>query len=158
MDCELANGVRAKQEQLRNEVLGFVFRSFPLRGFLPKREVPLAKTADNRYYVEERFVVRTPKATPMHKFDTFMTGFAMVFTGIAGSLVMFGEAIGQSFANSSSTSPSGEPPQRTEIDYFDGFKKDREALAFDWGKIGGDFRRAIDQYVETHEGKTNPVI
>ena len=94
----------------------------------------------------------------MRKFDTFMTGFALVFTGIAGSLVMFGEAIGRSFASPSGANPSGNPSNRPEIDYFDGFKKDREALAFDWGKIGGDFRRAIDQYVETHEGKTNPVI
>ena len=70
---------------------------------------------------------------------------------------MFGEAIGQSFANPSSTNSSVCPRKRTEIDYFDGFKKDREALASDWGKIGSDFRRAIDQYVETHEGKTNSV-
>jgi hypothetical protein len=88
----------------------------------------------------------------MRRFDAFMVGFASVFTGIAGSLMMFGESIGQSFA-----SPSGNLPKRTKIDYFDGFEKDREALASDWGKIGGDFRRAMDQYVETHEGKANPV-
>ena len=93
----------------------------------------------------------------MRKFDAFMVGFASVFTGIANSLMMFGETIGRSFANPSSTNPSGDVPKRTEIDYFDGFKKDREALASDWGKIGGDFRRAIDQYVKTHEGKANPV-
>jgi hypothetical protein len=94
----------------------------------------------------------------MRKFDAFMIGFASVFTGMAGCLVMFGEAIGQFFASSSRTNPSGDLPKRTGIDYFDGFKKDREALASDWGKIGGDFRRAIDQYVETHEGKANPSI
>jgi len=88
----------------------------------------------------------------MRNFDTFMIGFASVFTGITACLMMFGEAVGRSFANSSVT-----PPKLTEIDYFDGFKKDREALVSDWGKIGGDFRRAIDQYVETHEGKTNSV-
>ena len=87
----------------------------------------------------------------MQKFDVFMTGFASVFTGVGNCLVLFCDAIGQSFTN-----PSGNPPKRTEADYFDGFKKDREALASDWGKIGGDFRRAIDQYVETHEGKTSP--
>ena len=93
----------------------------------------------------------------MRKFDTFMVGFASVFTGIAGSLMMFGETIGRSFASPSSANLPRSVPRRTEIDYFDGFKKDREALASDWGKIGGDFRRAIDQYVETHEGKANPV-
>ena len=87
----------------------------------------------------------------MRKFDTFMVGFASVFTGIAGCLVLFGEAVERSFAHTPS-----DPPKQTEIDYFDGFKKDREALASDWGKIGGDFRRAIDQHVRTHEGKANP--
>jgi len=94
----------------------------------------------------------------MRRFDAFMVGFASVFAGIAGSLVMYGEAIGRTFVNASSANPSSSPPKRTEIDYFDGFKKDREALASDWGKIGGDFRRAIDQYVETHQGKTNPTL
>jgi hypothetical protein len=98
----------------------------------------------------------------MRKFDAFIIGFASVFTGIAGSLVMFVEALGRSFTNPSSANPtnvnpSEVPPKRTEIDYFDGFKKDRDALASDWGKIGGDFRRAIDQYVETHEGKANSI-
>jgi len=88
----------------------------------------------------------------MRQFDAFVIGFASVFTGIAGCLMMFGEAVGRSFANH-----SDNLSERTEIDYFDGFKKDREALALDWGKIGGDFRRAIDQYVETHEGKANPI-
>ena len=88
----------------------------------------------------------------MQKFDVFMTGFASVFAGVGSCLVLFCDAIGQSFTNYSSSQS-----KRTEADYFDGFKKDREALASDWGKIGGDFRRAIDQYVETHEGKTSPV-
>ena len=86
----------------------------------------------------------------MRNFDTFMIGFASVFTGITGCLMMLGGAVGRSFSNF-----SGTPPKLGEIDYFDGFKKDREALASDWGKIGGDFRRAIDQYVETHEGKAD---
>jgi len=95
-----------------------------------------------------------------------MTGFASVFTGIADCLVAFGGVIEQVFAKTSDAKnpgtktsgapPANSPPKQTKIDYFDGFKKDREALASDWGKIGGDFRRAIDQYVETHEGKTNP--
>ena len=82
-----------------------------------------------------------------------MTGFASVFIGIAGCLVMLAEAVDQSFMNR-----PVRPPERTGIDWFDGFKKDRDSLALDWGKIGGDFRRAIDQYVETHEGKTDPII
>ena len=81
-----------------------------------------------------------------------MIGFASVFTGTANCLMMFGEAIGKSFANS-----TGTPPKQMEVDYFDGFWKDREALASDWDKVGGDFRRAIDQYVETHEGKANSI-
>jgi hypothetical protein len=97
----------------------------------------------------------------MRKFDAFMTGFASVFAGIAASLVMCGEAVGRTFVKTSGTktsdaSISSSLPKQTKIDYFDGFKKDREALAMDLGKIGGDFRRAIDQYVETHEGKANP--
>ena len=87
----------------------------------------------------------------MRKLDIFMVGFASAFTGIAGSLVVFGGTLEQFFAT-----PLSNPSQQTEVDYFKGFKKDRDALASDWGKIGGDFRRAIDQYVKTHEGKTNP--
>jgi hypothetical protein len=99
----------------------------------------------------------------MRKLDAFMTGFASVFTGIAGCLMMFVGVIGQTFAKTSraktsGTSSSNNLSKQTKIDYFDGFKKDREALASDWGKIGGDFRRAIDQYVETNEGTTSPNI
>ena len=83
--------------------------------------------------------------TAMKKFNSFMIGFSSVFLGIGGCFVSFYEAVGMSFV-----SHLDNPPKRTEIDYFDGFKKDREALASDWRKIGGDFRRAIDKYVETH--------
>ena len=93
----------------------------------------------------------------MKKFNTFMTGFASVFLGVAGCFIALCEAVGMSFARSANTNPSSGLPKRTNVDYFDGFKKDREALASDWGKIGGDFRRAIDEHVQTHEGKANPV-
>ena len=94
----------------------------------------------------------------MRKFEVFMTGFASVFTGIASCLVMFGGTIARSFAETSGAKTASSPSKQTKIDYFDGFKKDRKALASDWGKIGGDFRRAIDQYVETNEGTASPNI
>ena len=89
----------------------------------------------------------------MRKFNAFMTGATSIFTGIAGCFAVFAVTVGQSVVK-----PSKKTSQRTKIDYFDGFKKDREALASDWGKIGGDFRRAIDQYVETNEGTASPNI
>ena len=87
----------------------------------------------------------------MRKFESFMTGFASVFAGIGSCFVQFGEVIVGIFDKPSDE--TSEPPKKTG--YYDGLWKDREALASDWQKIGGDFRRAIDQYVETHEGKTD---
>ena len=89
----------------------------------------------------------------MRKFVAFMAGVTSIFTGIAGCFTTFADTVGQPLVK-----PSEKPLQRTKIDYFDGFKKDREALASDWGKIGGDFRRAIDQYVEANEGTASPNI
>jgi len=101
----------------------------------------------------ESFVALLSTNTKMRKFNAFMTGATSIFTGVAGCLAVFAVTVGQSVVK-----PSEKPSQRTKIDYFDGFKKDREALASDWGKIGGDFRRAIDQYVETNEGTASPNI
>jgi hypothetical protein len=89
----------------------------------------------------------------MRRFNTFMIGFASVFTSIAGCVATFGEVVSQSIEK-----PVKNSPKHTGIDYFDGFKKDRAALASDWGKVGGDFRRAINEYVETNEGTASPNI
>ena len=48
------------------------------------------------------------------------------------------------------------PPLKKERQFsfplsdLEAFKRDREALASDWLKIGNDMRKAMDEYVKTH--------
>jgi hypothetical protein len=78
----------------------------------------------------------------MRRLNAFATGFTVVFSGIATAFLSMSSAADCCF-------PAPSKPQ-TRADILEGFRKDREALAPDWRKVGSDIRNAMNSYVETH--------
>jgi len=78
----------------------------------------------------------------MKKLSAFTVGLASAFNGVAASFLSMCRAVDTCWP--SSVKPEAKP------DAFEGFRKDREALASDWKKVGSDIRNAMNSYVETH--------